>query len=201
MTGLHVTVLADPGSPSPSLLAQARARSAAAWTAIVDLYTPLVYGWCRGAGLQEADALDVGQEVFRSVHAGLSAFRRDRPGDTFRGWLRTITRNKVRDFVRRRRLEAPGRWVTVCEPAVPPAGEEEEDLSERRLLLRRALAAVEGQFAPRTWAAFWGVVAEDRPAEQVAAELGTTVNVVYLAKSRVLKRLRESFAELVDGLD
>ena len=73
-----------------------------AWQRLVHLYTPLVYGWCRRTGLQEADALDVGQDVFKSVWSNIQGFRREQPGDTFRGWLRIIVRNKLNDFHRRK---------------------------------------------------------------------------------------------------
>src|SRR2546429_459226 len=89
------------GSTSPSLLARARANQPAAWEQLVDLYAPLVYHWCRRAALGPEDTADVFQEVFRAVARNLSDFRREREGDTFRGWLRTITRNKVRDHYRR----------------------------------------------------------------------------------------------------
>src|SRR5579872_2380249 len=89
------------GSTSSSLLARARSQAPGAWERLADLYCPLVYGWARRAGLRAEDAADVVQDVFRAVLAHLSSFRRERSGDTFRGWLWTITRNKVRDLQRR----------------------------------------------------------------------------------------------------
>src|SRR5262249_34024756 len=95
-----------PGSgerPSPStgtsrsLLERLQADGAAAWDRLVTLYAPLVLHWCRGGGLREQDVADVFQEVFQAVAAHVANFRRERQGDTFRGWLRTITRNKVYD--------------------------------------------------------------------------------------------------------
>jgi hypothetical protein len=74
---------------------RARARDASAWERLIALYEPLVCHWCRRAGLQEADAADVRQEVFLAVSRGLADFRRDGGAGTFRGWLRVITRNKV----------------------------------------------------------------------------------------------------------
>src|SRR5262249_14847420 len=82
--------MSDWPAPSLTLLQRARARQPAAWERLVALYAPLVLHWCRRAGLGDADAADVFQEVFRSVSEHLNEFRRDRPGDTFRGWLRTI---------------------------------------------------------------------------------------------------------------
>src|SRR4051812_1404007 len=88
------------GLTSPSLLARAQENQPAAWEQLVDLYAPLVYHWCRRAGLREEDVEDVFQEVFRAVARALPDFRKERAGDTFRGWLRTITRNKIRDHYR-----------------------------------------------------------------------------------------------------
>src|ERR1043166_3893337 len=86
---------------SPSLLLRVQANDQIAWTRLVDLYAPLVYHWCRRAQLGPEDTGDVFQETFRAVSQHIHAFRRDRPGDSFRGWLRTITQNKIRDHFRR----------------------------------------------------------------------------------------------------
>src|SRR5947209_3757789 len=86
-----------------SLLERVRAHETGAWRRLVELYQPLVGSWCARAGLRGADAEDVGQEVFAAAAAGLDGFRRDRPGDTFRGWLRGITRNHVALHFRRNR--------------------------------------------------------------------------------------------------
>jgi RNA polymerase sigma-70 factor (ECF subfamily) len=99
---------APTSSASDSLFRRLRAREGAAWHRLVRLYGPVVYGWCRRAGLQEADAADVGQEVFAAVAGGIDAFRRDRPGDSFRGWLWGITRHKVNDLWRRRAGQPDG---------------------------------------------------------------------------------------------
>ena len=86
---------------SLTLLQRVQARQPAAWERFVDLYAPLVLHWCRRGGLSTEDAADVFQEVFRSVAEHIADFRRDRASDTFRGWLRTITRNKMLDHFRR----------------------------------------------------------------------------------------------------
>jgi RNA polymerase sigma-70 factor, ECF subfamily len=205
VTDANVNTSESPGSTSLGLLERIKALDQAAWERLVSLYSPLVYGWCRQAGLQAADAADVGQEVFRSVARRIADFRRDREGDTFRGWLRTITRNKIRDSFRRRRTELAGMGGSeaqqrllqvqsvVCEESDSPCDED-----DRRILYRRVVALVHDEFAERTWQAFWRVaVDEQRPAE-VARALGMSVNAVYLAKSRVLRRLREELAGLMD---
>ncbi len=93
---------ADLGDVSSSLLLGLRVFDHRAWQRLVNLYGPLVYVWCRDSGLKADDAADVGQEVFRAIARKIGGFRRDRPGDSFRGWSRTIARNKILDFLRRR---------------------------------------------------------------------------------------------------
>src|SRR5688500_4266183 len=85
---------------STSLVARVRLHEAQAWQELVDLYLPLVYMWCRQSGVSPDDTADVAQEVFRVVHRAVANFRRERAGDSFRGWLWTIPRNKIRDHFR-----------------------------------------------------------------------------------------------------
>jgi RNA polymerase sigma-70 factor (ECF subfamily) len=83
-----------------------------AWRRLARLYRPGVYAWCRRAGLQSADATDVGQEVFLAVVKGIATFRRDRPGDSFRGWLFGIARHKIKDHWRRQACRPDyGGWL------------------------------------------------------------------------------------------
>jgi RNA polymerase sigma-70 factor (ECF subfamily) len=199
----------DPSAPtSVSLLERARRQEPGAWERMVGLYAPLVYSWCRKAHLQPADAEDVGQEVFRAVFRKLGEFRHDAPGNTFRGWLWQIAHNKILDHHRKhpRPLAGPGgsealqQLGQLAEEGAGltsnPSGE--VDLREEaRILLRQALKQLEHRFAAQTWQAFWQVSVQGRSAAEVAQELGTSVNTVYLAKSRILRRLREEFAGLV----
>lgn len=153
--------------------------------------------------MRDDDAADVFQDVFQSVAAHLGGFRRDRAGDTFRGWLRTITRNKVNDHFRRRDREPLGvggseardRLAEV--PGTVPPDEPSDDPAERELL-HRALAMIRGEFEPRTWQAFWQTTVEGRLTADVAAELGMTPGAVRVAKSRVLHRLRSDLGDLPD---
>jgi RNA polymerase sigma-70 factor (ECF subfamily) len=189
---------------SLSLLERVRARDRAAWARLVALYGPMVYGWCLRAGLQPADAADVGQEVFAAVARGIDGFRHDRAGDTFRGWLYVITRNKLRD-----RAASPGvvgaggsdaqRRLAEL-PAGPPdeSGSTDEEVNERKALCRRAVECIRGDFEPRTWQCFWRAFVDGHAPADIATDLGITVNAVYLARSRVLRRLREEFASLCD---
>src|SRR5260370_28913356 len=105
---------------SRSLLARVQADEPSAWDRLVTLYAPLVLHWCRCKGLQDQDAADVFQEVFQPVVAYVSSFRRDRAGDTFRGWLRRITQNKLRDHFRRLGKEPRGAGGSTAQEPLPP---------------------------------------------------------------------------------
>src|SRR4051794_29355281 len=113
MTTSRHTDLSDGGpqsssATSRSLLAGVRASHPQAWERLVRLYSPLVLHWCRRSGLQDQDSADVFQEVFQAVVQYVARFRKERQGDTFRGWLRRITQNKLNDYFRRLGREAPG---------------------------------------------------------------------------------------------
>jgi RNA polymerase sigma-70 factor (ECF subfamily) len=166
------------------------------------LYTPLVYGWCRQSHLTREDAADVIQEVFRAVHVGLPSFRHDRPGDSFRGWLWTITRSKIQDHFRARqhRPQAQGGTAAFCQLNEIPAPPAEETgtlpASPFGDLGRRAIELMRQDFEEPTWRAFWGTAVDGHSPDEVARELGMTVAAVYQAKSRVLRRLRAELADL-----
>jgi RNA polymerase sigma-70 factor (ECF subfamily) len=190
---------------SLSLIRRIQADQADAWRRFVDLYGPLVRSWCRRDGLQDADVDDVTQEVFRSVHRAITVFEREPHGGAFRGWLRVITRNAIRDWARRdaREAHAAGgsdaqtRLLAVPnEPLPDPDGQADPD--EERVLLRRAVELLLGDFKEQTRLAFWRVVVDGYSPAEVARELGVKENVVYLAKSRVLRRLKEVYGGLLD---
>src|SRR5579871_976666 len=187
-------------SASSSLLLRAQAQDRAAWERLVNLYSPLVYLWCRQAGLQAADAADVGQEVIHTVARKITRFRRDRPSATFRGWLRTMTRHKVVDHVRRqRRLETGvgGNTAQYRLLQLPQETSATDEAAECTLVYDQALELLREEFEERTWQAFWLVAVRDQAPADAAAELGMSLNAVYVAKSRILRRLREEFADLL----
>jgi RNA polymerase sigma-70 factor (ECF subfamily) len=175
----------------------ARKRGGVSCTSV---YTPVVYGWARQAGLQPSDAADVVQEVFRAVFASIASFRSDSPGDTFQGWLWTITRNKIRDWRRRavRQPEAPGGtdFLQRIEQLPQELSTSASEPFARQSLIQQTLDLVRSEVEPTTWQAFSLMVLEDRPARDVAQQLGMKIGAVYTIKSRVLKRLRECLAEL-----
>jgi RNA polymerase sigma-70 factor (ECF subfamily) len=186
---------------SLSLLARARANDATAWQRILDLYRPLVLSWCVRQGVRADDAEDVAQEVFTAAAAALPAFRHDRPGDTFRGWLRGITRNQMLMHIRRNqgqpRAEGGSGARLDLENVLEPQPALEDEAAAVSQLYRRALEYVRGEFAERLWQAFWLTAIEERSPADLAGELGMTPAAIRQAKSRVLRRLKQELGELL----
>jgi RNA polymerase sigma-70 factor (ECF subfamily) len=188
-----------PEATSTSLLQRARAQDPEAWRRLVKLYGPLVFRWCRLSQIQPSDAADVVQEVFGSVMSTLDRFRRDRPGDSFRGWLWVVTRNKIRDHVRRRGSGPRAAGGTDAQlqiqqlPEVPPCT---DTADETRGIVHRALELIRAEFEQRTWQAFWRSAVEGQPAADIAGDLGMTKGAVRQAKYRVLGRLRQELEGL-----
>lgn len=185
---------------SSELLRQAKANDQDAWVRLVDRYSRRMYRWCRRAGLQPADAANVVQDALQAVARKLNDFRRDRPGDSFRGWLRRVTDNKIRDHYRRhgRRVDHPtggdladallaqqeDPWGTLSDITCsqPPTTDDDSIL--------QAIEKVKCEVTPRDWRLFWRIAVDGQTAADVAREHGMTPGAVRLVKMRVLKRLR-----------
>lgn len=189
-------------STSRSLLARVHSNDAAAWERLLTLYTPLVWHWCRKMDLPSQDIADVFQEVFQSVAAHIGDFHHDRPGDTFRGWLRTITRNKVHDHFRSHNREpqaaggseAKAWWSQLADGSNRSETEKEHERYD--LLFRSALELIQSDFQEPTWRAFWRVVVDGQSPQVVAQELNISPGAVRVAKCRVLHRLRLELGDL-----
>jgi len=197
-------------STSTSLMQRIRTNDPQSWQRLVELYRPLVFYWCGQWGCRRSDLDDVAQEVFLAVAGSLANFRRDRPGDTFRGWLRAVTRNILMSFFRRvgRQPQPAGGTDALIhlhaleqkaptEPAEAPPDAPDPPV-ELKALRQRALELVRAEFEPRTWQMFWLSAVEGRPPVDIAAELGVGPATVRMAKSRVLRRLKEEFEGLID---
>jgi RNA polymerase sigma factor (sigma-70 family) len=171
-----------------------------AWSEFVGLYEPLVYRLARRNGLQDADAKDVCQEVFRAVAGSVDRWDPDR--GSFRGWIRAIARNLMINFLTRGGRHFRGSGATSVQelleahPADDPSATALFDHEYKRQLFQSAASEVKGEFAPATWQAFWQTAVEDRAPAKVAAELGLTVGSVYVARSRVLARIRRCVERL-----
>ena len=169
-----------------------------AWNQFVQLYTPLLFYWARKSGLLEPDAADLVQEVLCILVSKLPGFEYDAT-KSFRAWLRTIMLNIWRN---RQRQQVVRSLVTnedvLPDPPVPDDLLVLEEAEYRQQLVARAMEVMRAEFEPTTWKACWELAALGRPAGEVARELGLTVNAVYLAKSRVLARLRRELEGLLE---
>jgi RNA polymerase sigma-70 factor (ECF subfamily) len=169
-----------------------------AWDRFVELYTPLMFTWARQAGLQDADAADLVQDVFGILLRQMPTFIYDQR-KSFRAWLRTIALNQWRARLRRKQLPiASGAdpAADVADPADPAEAFWEEEY--RQHIAARALAVMRQEFEPATWQACWETVVNERPAAEVGAELGLSAGAVRAAKFRVLARLRKELDGLLD---
>lgn len=186
---------------SHSLLERLRDPSdEASWQRLVDLYTPFLQGWLRRYQVSEVDADDFVQEVMTVVAVEVRAFQHREQRGAFRSWLRTILFNRLRGYWRQqqtRQVAAANDMLTLLED---PASDLDRawDRDHDEFIMRRLLNLIEPDFAQPTWLAFRRQVIDSRSASDVAAELGITANAALIAKSRVLRRLREEARGLAD---
>jgi RNA polymerase sigma-70 factor (ECF subfamily) len=191
--------MADAPITRPSLLVRIRdPRDGRSWSEFVDLYAPLVYRFARKHGLQDADAADFTQDVLRAVAGAASRLDYDPQRGTFRGWLFTVVRNRLRDFLERRRRQCQGSGDTETHRLL----EQQEDLLDAWeqeyawQLLTRAAQQIRGTVQESTWQAFWQTTIEEKTGQEVASALGMSVAAVYLAKSRIMARLKEAIEQV-----
>jgi RNA polymerase sigma-70 factor (ECF subfamily) len=187
-----------------SLLVRIRdGRDQEAWRQFVQVYAPVVYGFARRRGLQDADAADLMQDVLRSVAGAAARLRYDPARGSFRGWLYTVARNKLFNFLEASRHKlgrgsgdsgAHERLEALVEPEWTLA--ETWDAEYERNLAALAMERVQGEVQTATWRAFWQTAVEGRSARDAGAALGMSAGAVYVARSRVLARLREEVQRL-----
>ena len=193
----------DYSATSTELLRQAQANDQTAWEQLVELYSRRMYRWCRRAGLQPADASNTVQEALQAVARKLGDFHRDRPGDTFRGWLRRITDNKIRDHFRKQGktadLAAGGPDSQEMLAYLANDNQDTPNSNDTSLAAKRSphseqlLAIIEqvrADVSERDWKFFWRVAVDGQSAADVGREFGVTANTVRLVKMRMLRRLR-----------
>ena len=199
-------------SLSSSLLMRVQAMQPEAWARLVEVFSPIVYRWARQSGLSASDSADVVQDVFVAVAKNVSSFERQKQKASFRSWLATITRNRVRDCFRGKKKYPDGfggtdglqRLHNVPDRVeMGPDGPSDQDLEKSislasldQRLPERVLELVKSGCGEQTWKAFWATVVLGDSAADVAARLGMSVTSVYQAKSRILRRLRKRMSEL-----
>lgn len=197
--------MSEPQPTRPSLLIAVRdPANDRAWTEFVQLYTPLVFGHCQRRGLQEADAADVAQEVMKALAQAMRSFEYDRQRGSFRGWLLTVTRSKLNNFFTRQARQPRGTgdsdvhaWLAE-QPSPQETGEWDAEYQQR--LFAWAAEQVRNEFQAASWQAFWRTAVDHEPVADVAASLSLSPGAVYIARSRIIARLRERLRE-VDGED
>jgi RNA polymerase sigma-70 factor (ECF subfamily) len=186
---------------SLTLLARARNRDDEAWQRLVALYAPLVKHWLR-TRVAASDIDDLTQDTFAAVAASLDKFRRDQPSDSFRGWLQGVARHKVANYYRRRpgsgAVGGTDAQIAINELADPNACWGDDDAEQMSALHQRALELVRSEFEVSTWQMFWRVAIDGRRAADVAVELNSSPASVRMAKSRVLRRLREELGDILE---
>ena len=176
---------------------------AEAWSEFVQLYGPVVYGFARKRGLQDSDAADMVQEVLRSVARNAHRMEYDPKRGTFRGWLYTVTRNKIYNFLSAQKRQQRGAGDVSSQERLEAVADPKNDteavweLEYQRRLSSKAMDRVKHEFQPATWQAFWGTAVEGRAATEVGESLKMTSGAVYVAKSRVLARLRDEVQKLM----
>ena len=195
----------DVNSTSLSLLQRLREDpQAAGWEELVSQYGPLVRFWLKRNGVSAEDADDVAQEVMTVLVRRIAEFQRQRTG-SFRRWMRNVAVNCMREHWRRNRHHAK---ATGGSDLLAIMHQLEDDcssltkhweLEHEQYLLGILLDRIRGEFQPATWQAFTLVVIEKLAPSVAAEKLGMTVNAVLIAKSRVLKRLREEGTGLIDA--
>jgi len=174
----------------------------AAWQEFVRLYAPIVYGFARKRGLQDADAADLMQEVLRTLSTAAGRLEYDSARGTFRGWLFTVTRNKIFNFLEGRSRRVQGTGDSRTQRRLEEQADANGDLSAdweadyQRTLAAQAMEHVKSEFQKATWNAFLQTAVDGLPPAQVAANVGLSVGAVYVAKSRVIARLRQEIERM-----
>ena len=188
--------MSPPSVTRATLLLRIRdARDQAAWGEFVQLYAPLIHAYGMHRGMQDADAADLVQEVMRLVSRSMPGFQYDRARGSFRGWLLTVTRNELRKMAGRRGRQTSGSGDSqvhgLLEQQPEGAHDEEWDREYRWNLFLWAAERVKGDFREASWRAFWRTIVEGQEIDAVARDLNLSAGAVYIARSRIIARIRE----------
>jgi RNA polymerase sigma-70 factor (ECF subfamily) len=181
-----------------TLLVRIRDREdSRSWAEFVEIYGPLVYGFLRKRGLQDADAADLVQDVLHSIAQAIQSFEHRPASNSFRRWLFTIVQNRLRDYRKPRVSQPRGTGDTQAYELLQEQQEGKQSVEEiwnrehKLGLIRYAAAQIRNDFRETTWIAFHRTAIEGQVPSEVARQLGMTRAAVYLAKARVLSRIKE----------
>ncbi|XZE55198.1 RNA polymerase sigma factor [Planctomycetaceae bacterium SH139] len=215
--GANVEEDSRSGATRLSLISRARARQADAWCELIDLYGPLVAHWSRRCGFDSHASADCVQEVFAAVYKSLGSYQARCRAGSFRGWLWTITANKIRDRLRAQRPHDRARGgssallglqsivdphdpqdseLETPEPRVPESEPTSND--DLRSLMSRAMEQVRAEFEEKTWQIFIRSVVDQQSTQGVAEQFGVTPATVRKVRSRVMRRLRQQMGDIGD---
>lgn len=192
---------ADPPDTRASLLVRLKSGDdQQAWHDFVEIYEPLVLRIATRKGLQPADACDLAQEVMTRTAARIGEWKSGEGCGTLRGWLSTVTRNLVVDFIRKQHRRPAAVSDSLLQQQPGPEQEPEALFSseERQQIFRWAAARARCQVSDSTWQAFWQTAVEHRAPQDVALQLGMTVGAVYIARSRMMARIRQEASAALD---
>lgn len=174
------------------------------WDRLAGLYTPLLKKWLAEFGIQSADADDLVQDILLAVSRDLYRFDHSGRTGAFRAWLRTMLLHRVQNFFRSQKYRPAASGGSVWTEKLEQLADEsssasrEWNLEHDRQVMAVLLESVRPRFESKTWEAFYRQMFDGQRADQVAAELGMPLNSVYVARSRVLRTLRQEAAGLID---
>lgn len=177
----------------------------ASWAEFLGIYQPIVFRMARRRGMQEADALDVMQQVFLSISRSIENWTAEEGRPPFRAWLTTIARNAITKALTRRPRDAASGASSVIDllHQIPneDAAAEELLVEARQEIVRWAAEQLRSEFSEATWSIFWKTAIEGIPAAEVAKTTGRTAGAIYVARYRVLTRLKEKVLEVSNHWD
>lgn len=189
----------SPATRASLLLRMRDAKDHEAWHTFVELYAPLVYRFARKRGLQDADAADLTQEVLGSVADAMKSGKYDAARGSFRAWLFTETRNAVHKLLRGGKRQPIGSGDSHVrdrlEQVATPDEQEEWEIEYQKQLFAWACDEVRSEFKENTWQSFWQTAINDRGVKEVSQQLGMSAGSIYVAKSRILMRIKEKIEQ------
>lgn len=170
--------------------------NAAAWQEFDAIYRPMLNRFARTYGASEADAEDVVQQCMSAIHAHIKHFDYDPAKGRFRGWLKTLVNNRIRNRFRKKNEEiARTRHFAdlQAEHGDPEAVFEKIWMDEH---LKHALKIVKREVEEKTFKAFVAYVIEEKPVDDVCKMLDLNQNQVHKAKYRLTRKLADVMASL-----